>query len=99
MKKASLFSGYTLSNNLVRLSMYEVMPCIVKTVTNQVITYDALRGLSKKIREKEEELVKEGIDKGFINDLAEDAENADGAICGSEERMRAYIEILYALEP
>ena len=79
--------------------MYEVLPCIVETVTNQVITYESLRGLSKVIKAKEEELVEAGIDRKFIEDFAEDVENAEGAICGTEERVRAYIQILYEISP
>ena len=90
--------SHSLSYSYSILTMYEMLPCIVETVTNQVVTYESLRGLSEVIKAREEELVKTGIDKKYIEDFIEDIETLQGPICGSEDRVIAYIEILNEID-
>jgi hypothetical protein len=72
----------------------EILPCIVETVNYQVVTYESLRGKGEEIRKRKGDLIKAGIEEKYIKDFAEDVESAEGAICGNEERLSAYLEIL-----
>ncbi|AGJ62776.1 hypothetical protein [Saccharolobus islandicus] len=72
----------------------EILPCIVETVNYQVVTYESLRGKGEEIRKRKDELIKAGIEEKYIEDLAEDVESVEGAICGNEKRLNAYLEIL-----
>mgnify|MGYP001770720388 FL=1 len=73
---------------------HEALPCVVDTITYEVVTYDSLRELVAKIREKEDELINMGIEKKYIDDLIDDIENSSGPVCGSRERIETYIAIL-----
>ncbi|MQL56244.1 hypothetical protein [Acidianus ambivalens] len=72
----------------------EILPCIVETVNYQVVTHESLRGKGEEIRKRKDELIKAGIEEKYVEDLAEDVESAEGAICGNEKRLNAYLEIL-----
>ena len=73
---------------------HEALPCVVDTITYEVVTYDSLRELVAKIREKEDELINMGIEKKYIDDLIDDIENSSGPVCGSRERIEVYVTIL-----
>ena len=73
---------------------HEALPCLVDTITYEVVTYDSLRELVSKIKEKEDELINMGIEKKYIDDLVDDIENSSGPICGSSQRIETYIAIL-----
>jgi hypothetical protein len=53
-----------------------------------------LRGKGEEAKAKKRELIKSGIEEKYIKDFAEDFEGAEGAICGNEERLSVYLEIL-----
>ena len=73
---------------------YEILPCIVDTTTYEVLTFESIRELADVIKAKKEELIKKGISERYINDFIEDLETSEGAICGSSERLEAYLDIL-----
>ena len=53
-----------------------------------------MRGKGEEAKAKKRELIKSGIEEKYIKDFAEDFEGAEGAICGNEERLSVYLEIL-----
>ena len=76
---------------------FQVMPCIVETVSNEVVTFESLRGVSRKVAQKRGELIRAGVKEEYIEDFAYDAEHSTGPICGSLERIEAYLTILEVL--
>jgi predicted nucleotide-binding protein (sugar kinase/HSP70/actin superfamily) len=72
----------------------EILPCIVETVNYQVVTYESLRGKGEEAKARKNDLIKAGIEEKYIKDFAEDVESAERAICGNEERLSVYLEIL-----
>jgi hypothetical protein len=53
-----------------------------------------LRGKSVEVKANEKELLKRGIKKEYIEDFIDNAEHAEGAICGEIKRLDAYLDIL-----
>ena len=76
---------------------FQVMPCIVETVSNEVVTFESLRGVSKKVIQAREDLIRAGVKEEYIEDFVYEAENSTGPICGSLERIEAYLAILEAV--
>ena len=76
---------------------YGTMTCIVETVSNEVVTFESLRGVSRKVAQRREDLIRAGVKEEYIEDFAYDAEHSTGPICGSQERIEAYLTILEVL--
>ena len=76
---------------------FQVMPCIVETVGNEVVTFESLRGISERVVQRRGELIRAGVKEEYIEDFAYDAEHSTGPICGSQERIEAYLAILEVL--
>ena len=76
---------------------FQVMPCIVETVSNEVVTFESLRGISERVARKRGELIRAGVKEEYIEDFVYDAEHSTGPICGSQERIEAYLTILEVL--
>mgnify|MGYP001773670329 CR=1 FL=1 len=76
---------------------FQVMPCIVETVSNDVVAFESLRGISERMIQRREDLIRAGVKEEYIEDFVYDAEHSTGPICGSQERIEAYLTILEVL--
>ena len=76
---------------------YGAMPCIVETVSNEVVTFESLRGVSREVAKKRGELIRAGVKEEYIEDFIYEVEHSTGPICGSLERIEAYLAILEVL--
>ena len=78
--------------------VYEIEPCIV-TTSGDVLTYEFLKThYLDELKRKKEQLIKKGYDEKTIDEFIEDIENFEGGVCGSEDRLQKYIDILYELD-
>ena len=76
---------------------YGVMPCIVETVSNEVVTFESLRGISERVIQRREDLISAGVKEEYIEDFIYEVEHSTGPICGSLEKIEAYLAILEVL--
>ena len=54
-------------------------------------------GISERVAQKRGELIRVGVREEYIEDFDYDAEHSTGPICGSQERIEAYLTILEVL--